>query len=416
MNLAETLGLISVILLSVVLVIVLLEYLKKEQTGSVASEFDSLESSFLKEIDEIKNVMTKSLFESMLTFNKDVNQQLLDANQKSGENITDFRLNVNKSLVEFQDKINQKLSFDFQNLNNGLNEKMMLINQKVEERLSQGFKDTNQTFIQIAERVRVIDEAQKKIESLSTEMISLQNILQNNQARGSFGEYQLNQILWSIYGENPKLYATQYTMREQKGASESVRADAVVFMPEPNGMIAIDSKFPFSSYAKLFDSVDLSKEEEDKLLSLFSAEVKKHITAISQKYIIPTLTAEYAIMFVPSDGVLALLHSKLSNVIDYSREKQVTIVSPTTLIPLLTSLRSFSMDVEKRKHITEIIKQLKMLSKDFRLFGGEWNKLNSNIISLTKQTETVNLRVDKITSKFETIDQVELVSESSEIE
>lgn len=412
MVLTEILGIISVAFLSIIIVLVLILFLKKEKGLDVTKQFDDLEGSLIKEVEDIKNVMTASLFDSMLKFNTDVNKQLLETTEKSGANITEFRINVNNALTEFQTKINQQLTLDFQGLHNGINEKMLQINQKVEERLSQGFKETNQTFIQIAERVRVIDEAQKKIEGLSNEMISLQNILSNNQARGAFGEYQLNQILFSIYGENPKLYQTQYTIKEQRGKQESVRADAVVFMPEPNGMIAIDSKFPFSEYSKLYENKELSKEDEEKLISAFGADVKKHITAISNKYIIPSVTADYAIMFVASDGILALLHSKLLNVVEYARSKYVTIVSPTTLIPLLSSFKAVIYDHERSKYANEIIQQLKMLNKEFRIFGGEWNKLNTNIQSLTKQSDTVNIRVDKITSKFETIENVDFLEDN----
>lgn len=413
MELTEILGIISVVLLVLIGAGVIFILIKKGKAETDLS-FDSFEKSILKEVDDIKNVMSESLFKSMLTFNTDVNKQLLETNEKSGKNIAEFQVSVNKYLMEFGEKINLKLSTDFLNLNNSLNEKMMGINQKVEERLSQGFKDTNQTFIQIAERVRVIDEAQKKIEGLSTEMISLQNILQNNQARGSFGEYQLNQILYSVYGDNPKLYQTQYTLREEKGNKESVRADAVVFMPKPHGMIAVDSKFPFSSYSRLFDNKDLSKDEEEKLIQSFGSEVKKHITAIASKYIIPNQTAEYAIMFVPSDGILAMVHSKLMNVVEYAVSKKVTIVSPTTLIPLLSGILTIVKDSEQRNNIQIILEQLKNLSKDFRLFGNEWATLSKNISSLTKQSESVSSRVDKITSKFETIEKVDFIEEDTE--
>jgi DNA recombination protein RmuC len=339
----------------------------------------------------------------------------MDSTVKSGENITEFRINVNKELGSFQQKINDKLTFDFKGLTESLNEKMHQINQKVEDRLSKGFQDTNQTFVQIAERVKVIDDAQKKIEGLSNEMISLQNILSNNQARGSFGEYQLNQILYSVFGENPKLYQTQYTIKEQRGKTESVRADAVVFMPEPNQVIAIDSKFPFSSYSKLFDNKELTKDEEDKLIQSFGSEVKKHITDIGNKYIIDGVTANYALMFVASDGILALLHSRLTNVVEYAREKHVTIVSPTTFIPLLSSFMAVSIDFERSKYSKEINQQLKLLNKEFSIFDQEWKKLNNNIQNLTKQSDSVNNRVEKITNKFGQIQNVELPEESSEI-
>jgi DNA recombination protein RmuC len=409
MTLPEIFGLISVTLLTAVLVTTLILIFRPQSHGNIQPEIHAMTDTLGKQVDELKSDLTKALFESMLDFNSHINKQLSESTDKSVENITEFRINVAKELASFQEKINAKLSTDFKSLTDEINQKMFAINEKVEDRLAKGFRDTNETFLQIAKRVEVIDEAQKKIESLSTEMVSLQNILSNNQARGSFGEYQLNQLLYSVFGDNNTLYQTQFTIREARGKREAVRADAVVFMPKPIQMIAIDSKFPFSSYSKLFDNKDLSKDETAKLIQSFGAEVKKHITDIASKYIIPGETADYALMFVASDGILALLHSQLLTVIEYAREKSVTIVSPTTLIPLLSSFRTVYIDYERSKYAARINEQLQLLNKEFRLFAGEWSKLSSNIDSLKRTGDKVNYRVQQITTKFGSIKNVELV-------
>lgn len=421
MDLPEIFGLISVILLTLILGLIIFMLWKKGQPLEGMGGLEKMEKSLSKQVDDLKSTVTKTLYESMMDFNREVNKQLFDTNEKSAENITEFRLNVNKELMAFQEKINQKLTTDFKSLTEEINLRMFSINEKVEERLSKGFRDTNETFLQIAERVKVIDDAQKKIENLSTEMIGLQNILSNNQARGSFGEYQLNQLLYSVFGENDKLYQTQYTIREQKGKQEVVRADAVVFMPRPMQMIAIDSKFPFSAYSQLFDNKDISKEEEGKLIQQFGAEVKKHITDIAAKYIVSGITADYALMFVASDGILSLLHSKLQNVIEYARNKSVTIVSPTTLIPLLSSYRAVVIDYERSKYTQEINQQLLLLNKEFSIFEKDWEKLNNNIQSLNRQSVQVNQRIVKITDKFGRIKNVDFqgkedVLEESEVD
>lgn len=405
MTLPEILGLIGVIL-SVVILVVLI-FMMTNKNSADDGDLKDIEESIIDKVRNLESAVTKSIYESMLKFNNDVNEQLRKQTDTSNENITDFRLNVNKELAGFQTKINEDLSKDFKSLNESIEKRMSEINEKVEERLSKGFVETNKTFIQIAERVKVIDDAQKKIESLSVEMIGLQNILSNNQARGAFGEYQLNQLLLSVFGENDRLYQTQYTINKDK--NETVRADAVVFMPEPNGMIAIDSKFPYSSYSKLFDNNELTKEESDRLISDFGREVKKHITDIGNKYIVTGVTSDYAIMFVPSDGILALLHSKLLPVIEYARNKNVTIVSPTTLIPLLSSFQAVAIDFERSKHTKEIIEQLKKLKTNFRIFGEEWSKLNRSIDSLRKDGDKVNIRVEKLNSKFQDIDKVNFI-------
>lgn len=403
MQLPEILALIAA-LLSLATVILLVVVITRKRD---ASDLDGLEDSIVDKVRTMETTLTKSIYESMLKFNNGVNEQLQKQSELSSDNITEFRLNVNKELVQFQDKINENLNKDFTSLNESIEKKMFEINNKVEERLAKGFRDTNETFTKIAERVKVIDEAQNKIQTLSEEMVSLQSILSNNQARGSFGEYQLNQLLLSVFGENKKLYETQYTFKSSK-----VRADAVIFLPEPKGMIAIDSKFPYSSYSKLFDNKDLTKEEESKLISDFGREVKKHITDIASKYIVQGETTEYAVMFVPSDGILALLHSKLLPVVEYARSKNVTIVSPTTLVPLLSSFRAIFIDYEYNMHTKEIIDQLKKIKKDFRIFGDEWSKLNRTIDTLRNDGDKINKRVEKLSNKFQDIDKVQFIEES----
>ncbi|HKL47839.1 MAG TPA: DNA recombination protein RmuC, partial [Candidatus Izemoplasmatales bacterium] len=238
-----------------------------------------------------------------------------------------------------------------------------------------------------------------------------QNILSNNQSRGAYGEYQLNQLLYSVYGQNKKLYQTQYTIKDRQ---KSVRVDAVIFMPKPNEMIAIDSKFPYASYSKLFNDNTLEKDAEDKMVSQFGRDVKKHITDVAKKYIMPPKTTDYALMFVPSDGILSLLHSKLQNVIEYARDKSITIVSPTTIIPLLSSFKAFVIDYERSKHMEKINTELLKLGKDFKKFGGEWAKLNRAIQTVKNDSDRFDTRVERIHSKFESIQDVGIIDKKSE--
>ncbi|MDD3126383.1 MAG: DNA recombination protein RmuC [Candidatus Izemoplasmatales bacterium] len=414
---SDTMFIIIIVLFVILLAgIIYLIFRKKDISGNNNEEINRLNAEISNRLGDMKATVSQSIFDAIMKFNDQVNQKLGDNNQRSAENITEFRIAVNSELGSFREKISLRLNESFQGLNEVIEKRMGMINEKVEDRLSKGFTETNLTFLQIAERVKVIDDAQKNIQELSNEMIGLQQILKNNQSRGSFGEYQLNQLLYSVFGDNKKLYDIQYTIKEARGKSETVRADAVVFMPEPNGMIAIDSKFPFSAYAKLFDNKDLTKEEENKLIQTFGADVKKHINEIATKYIISGITADYALMFVASDGILALLHSRLQNIVEHARSKNVTIVSPTTLIPLLSSYRAVSIDYERSKYTAEINRELMQLNKEFEKFNNDWLRLNDNIQKLTKQSSDVNTRVEKITTKFGRIKNVDLLEENQKVE
>ncbi len=411
---------IAVLLLALIVMTILFHYQKEDSHDDIMS----INHELANHLNEIKIALNQSISSSIMAFNDKINDKLSENNTKSLTDIANFRLNVNAELINFQEKLSTKLNSDFSGLSESIAKQMALINEKVEDRLKTGFVDTNKTFVQIAERIKVIDEAQKNIESLSSEMIGLQQILTNNQTRGSFGEYQLNQLLYSVFGDNSKLYELQKTIKEASGKSDKVRADAVIYMPEPYGVIAIDSKFPFSEYAKLFDNKTISKEEEDKIISAFGADVKKRITEISSKYIIPGITVDFALMFVASDGILSLLHSKLPNVIEYAAAKKITIVSPTTLIPLLSSFLAIRIDYERSKYSEQIKDELMMLKKEFVKFDAEWAKLHDGIRKIANQSSDVNSRVEKITKKFNKIstekileaDEPDGISESDSVD
>lgn len=360
------------------------------------------------DLSDLEKHFKDDMNQSILSLNGEINKQFMNLSDQSGKNMTDLRVKVNEQLGLFQEKMTDRFNLEFKDLILTFQTQMQKINAKVEERLDKGFRDANATFIDIAKRVEVIDEAQKNIKSLSEEMVSLQNILSDNQARGAYGEYQLNQLLSSIYGQNDRLYQTQYTL---KHLDKTVRADAVIFMPKPNAMIAIDSKFPYATYAKLFSEEGLSKEDENKLISQFGREVKKHITDIASKYIMPPVTTDYALMFVPSDGILSLIHSQLNNVVQYARDKSVTIVSPTTIIPLLSSFKAFVIDYERSKHMDLINQELMKLGRDFKIFDEEWSKLSRTIQTIKTDSEKIDSRVVKMTSKFDKIKEVGVVKD-----
>lgn len=382
---------------------------RKTEDKEGKNEISRLNAEIAARIGDMKDNVTQSIYTSMMTFNEQVNQKLFDSSQLSGQNISKFQLSVNDRLGEFREGITARLNDNFKVLSEAIDKRMDMINGKVEDRLSKGFDDTNKTFLQIAERVKIIDDAQKNIQGLSKEMIGLQQILTNNQTRGSFGEYQLNQLLYGAFGEHDALYEVQYTIKEAKGKSESVRADAVIKLPGPDKLVAIDSKFPFSEYSKLFDNKDLSKAEEEKTIQAFAADIKKHITDIAGKYIIPGTTVDYALMFVASDGILALIHAKMPAVLEYAQTKRIVIVSPTTLYPLLSTYHAISLDYQRSKYADEINRQIIALTKEFERFELDWNKLNENIQKLTKQSVDVNLHVEKITTKFGQIKNVDLL-------
>jgi len=394
MELIEILGIIILILLTFLSAIVIyLAFFKEAFRGS------NIDGSIVDEMHVLEKNLKSEISDGLIRFNNEVNKQLIHISDLSGEHMAQLRIKVNQQLADFQEKLSKGFHQEFHSLNESFQKQMHQINEKVDMRLEKGFKNANETFMNIAKRVEVIDQAQENIKSLSEEMVSLQNILSNNQSRGAFGEYQLNQLLYSVYGHNQKLYQTQYTI---KANNKSVRADAVIFMPKPNAMIAIDSKFPYASYAKLFDD-DIDKETEKQLIAQFGRDIKKHITDIANKYVMPPITTDYALMFVPSDGILSLLHSRLEQLVEYARDHSVTIVSPTTIIPLLSSFKAFVIDYERSKNMEKINQELIKLGRDFKNFGKEWAKLNRAIQTVKKDSDQFDQRIERMYNKFDSI-------------
>ena len=350
----------------------------------------------LKELGSISNEISH--------LSKEMNNSIQLAVAKEMKNFYEASSKVNETnnekLERFQKNITESLNTRFDALNEQINTRLNEINKKVDERLQEGFKGTSESMTQVRERLQAIDDAQKNIENLSKDVISLKQVLEGNQSRGQYGEYRLSMVLHNVFGDTIGCYEEQYTMKKVRDG-EDVRADAVVFMPEPNKMICIDSKFPFQDYSRIFETTD--EEEVKQLTKDFSASVKKHITDIKNKYIVEGKTAPEAIMFIPNDGVFAFIYQNCEDAVEYARAQRVILTSPSTLPSILVTINMVRIEVERAKNVREITKQLNKLSKDFEMFGREWESFSNKLDKATAGREALDKRVGKITSKFEAI-------------
>lgn len=305
--------------------------------------------------------------------------------------LSNFQLELIKNMNEEFDKTNQMLEY-----------RLTIINEKVNERLDQNFNKTNKTFTSILERLSKIDEAQKKIDNLSTDIVSLQSILTDKKTRGIFGEVNLNHILISIFGENnQRIYKTQYAF------PNNTIADAVIFAPKPLGTIAIDSKFPLENYRIMVDK-NKSKLDREIAEKKFKIDVKKHIDAISEKYIIPGLTSSQAIMFLPAEALFAEINAYHPEIVDYANKKRVWLTSPTTLMSSLTVIQVLLKNMERDKYSSVIHEELNKLGLEFSRYKERWHKLSRSIETVNKDVENINITTDKITKRFESISSVDI--------
>lgn len=314
-----------------------------------------------------------------------------------------------KELSSFQIDIMKTMNDNFNGLNDRMEKKLTQINDKVNERLDDNFAKTNRTFTNILERLSKIDEAQKKIDTLSTDIVSLQSILTDKKSRGIFGEINLKHILVSIFGErNDNVYRLQYTF------PNTTIADAVIFAPEPLGTVAIDSKFPLEHYQKMVDK-NLSQLERTAAEKEFKADVKKHIDAISSKYIIPGITSDQAIMFLPAEALFAEINAYHSDLVEYAHRKRVWICSPTTLISTFTVIEVLLKNMERDKYTSIIHDELNKLGVEFSRYKDRWDKLSRSIETVNKDIESIHVTTDKITKRFDSISRVE-IKNNNEIE
>ena len=357
----------------------------------------NIKNNLLQGIGELNNVLSGNNEKLLMKFN--------DFIQKIGvvmnENNQGLTLNINRFKDEFKKSVND----DFEALNRKIEGRLDLMNAKVEERLAKGFEETTKTFGSVLERLGKIDEAQKKIEALSSNVVSLQDILTDKKSRGIFGEVQLYQILASVFGEkNDRTYQKQYKL------SNNTMVDAMLFTPEPIGNIAIDSKFPLENYRKMYDS-ELTNEERINARKEFVGNLKKHIDDISEKYIIRNETSEQAIMFLPAEAIFAEINAYHTDVIDYAYRKNVRIASPTTLVSVLTTIQMILTNIEREKYASVIQEELGKLHEEFGRYEKRWKALEKDIEKVTKDVKEITTTSNKISKRFTEISNVNMVKQ-----
>jgi len=273
------------------------------------------------------------------------------------------------------------------------------ISNRVNERLDEGFKKTNDTFVNVMQRLATIDEAQKKIETLTGSVVSLQELLGDKKTRGAFGEVQLEALVRNTLPA--AAFEMQYTL------SNGMRADCVLKLPDPTGLVCVDSKFPLENYNRMFDR-ETNDAERALAQKQFRADVKRHVDDIARKYLIANETSDGAVMFVPAEAVFAEIHAYHYEVVDYAMARRVWIVSPTTLMAVLNTARAVLKDVETRKQIHVIREALGRLAIEFGRFDERLRKLADHIRQAHEDAEKIQITGDKISQQFQRIEAAEL--------
>lgn len=333
--------------------------------------------------------------------------ELQERNQKSDMELRDKLVTeLRESIKSMRSELTQTLTTSSDNLLKGINQltkttddRLKDISGQVEKRLSEGFEKTTQTFHDVLKRLALIDDAQKKITELSSNVVSLQQVLADKRSRGAFGEVQLNSLVRNVLPEAN--FALQHRLSNEK------IADCILFLPEPTGHVVIDAKFPLEAFQKMTD-FELGEADRQQAARQFKQDIKKHIKDIKDKYIIEGETASGAMMFIPAEAVFAEIHGHFPDLVELAHKEKVWMVSPTTMMAILTTASAVIKDEATRKQVHIIQEHLGYLAEDFGRFKTRMDNLSKHIGQVSKDVDQINTSAQKITSRFQKIEKVEL--------
>lgn len=401
--------------LIITIILFILFFKNKNNAGIMNAEIDydkitKTMLTFKDFIEQSNKISNDNLIKSVDEFKKEIDAK----NSKAAENTYEFLNNLEKTNSKNKEELNQKFdtykqetSKSIQESNvallNTINEQLKNINQVVATKISEGFTTNSASLNQVNEALGKITEAQKNLDSLTGQVTQLNNVLSNNQTRGRWGETTLELILNDVFGSTHNLYDTQYVIKKNNS-----RPDAVIKMGDLNNenrILCIDSKFSFNDYEKLFNSNN-KESDINELRKNFKAQLKAQITKISGDYIIKDLTTSYALMFIPSDGIYAFIESNddfYDSIVKYARQKNVVLVSPSILQPVLANIKMLKINYEISKNIASIINDINKLSVETKNFKKSWDTFKSSLETLNNKKDELNTKVNKIESRSTSI-------------
>lgn len=386
-------------LLSLNLILLLVQLLRRAPGSGLAEQLAQHKLELVQQQGRFQQQLLEQLHLQRQQLQQQQQEHVLQVLQKITDTQQSARFELSKNLQQQAIMLAEQVK----QLTQSIDQRLKDIAGQVERRLSEGFEKTNQTFTDIVKRLALIDDAQKKITELSTNVVSLQEVLADKRSRGAFGEVQLTALIRNVMPEQH--FSLQHTL------SNGRIADCMLFLPKPSGDIAIDAKFPLESYKKMTDP-QYSAEERKQAQRQFKLDIKKHINDIADKYIIANETADGAIMFLPAEAIFAELHAYHADIVEEAYRRRVWLTSPTTLMAVLTTARSVLKDDATRRQIHLIQEHLIKLAEDFDRFRGRFDNLAKHIDQAATDVKQIHTSAHKISSRFSQIEKVEWLEES----
>lgn len=351
----------------------------------------------ISKMESHKEKSTIDLFEEINDIKNMISSELTRKSIENIRDMSDLKDKINMNIMDLKDSVALNMS----DLKNTMNSNLFDISNQLNNKLESSLNKTNKAFESLLIRMAKIDEAQKNIDNLGHNIVSLQDILTDKKTRGNFGEVQLYNILTNVFGDNSEIFESQYKL------SNGTIVDSILHLPEPTGNICIDSKFPLENYRKSVDRT-LSNEERKSAEKLFKINLKKHIDDISSKYIIANETSHQAIMFIPAEAIFAEINAYYQDIIDIANEKKVWIASPTTLMAVLNTTQLILKNIEREKYANIIQTELSNLNIEFQRYRNRWNNLSKDIDKVSKDVKDIHITSEKIECRFNSISNVDL--------
>jgi DNA recombination protein RmuC len=380
-----------------------LEQRIEERLRYLENQNQSMSQQVLEKLSDARLQHLQAFSEHRARFDERQLESLKILQDTLQKGVQDTRFSVKEALTDYAQELGKRVD----NLTQATDIRLKEINQQVEKRLTEGFEKSTATFQDVIKRLALIDAAQKQISELSSNVVSLQEILNDRRSRGTFGEVQLAALIRNVIPEQH--FSFQHTLSNGK------RPDCLLILPAPTGNIAIDAKFPLETFRQLIDA-STPETEKRSLEQQFRIDIRKHINDIAEKYIVADETADGAIMFIPAEAVFAEIHARFPDLVDLSHQAKVWIVSPTTMMAILTTARAVLKDAATRQQLHIIQKHLQMLAKDFSRFQTRMDNLAKHIAQAHNDVDEVHTSARKISQRFGQIEKVELDAIGSPIE
>ncbi len=346
-------------------------------------------------VSEMQQDLNKALGDHRATFEQRQSEAIKTLDESLQRGMTLTQKQVTLSLSNSASELGKRV----EHLTEATDRRLQEISGQVDRRLSEGFEKTTSTFTDVLKRLTVIDEAQKKITELTGNVVSLQEVLSDKRSRGAFGEVQLAALVRNVMPESS--FSLQHTLPNE------TRVDCLLMLPEPTGHVAIDAKFPLESYKRMLDN-ELAESERKLAERQFKKDVMKHVRDVAEKYIIPGVTSDGAVLFIPAEAVFAEIQAHHTDVVHFANNARVWLVSPTTLWAILNTARAVLKDAATREQVHIIQEHLGYLSKDFDRFRKRMDNLGKHVAMAHKDVQEVHTTAEKITTRFEKIEKVEL--------